>query len=32
MTAKTVGLNLAKDVFQVYCVSEMGRRIIWRQR
>ena len=28
MTAKTVGLDLAKDVFQVHCVSATGRRII----
>ena len=28
MTVKTVGLDLAKDVFQVHCVSATGRRII----
>ena len=28
MTVKTVGLDLAKDVFQVHCVSAAGRRII----
>ena len=28
MTVKTVGLDLAKDVFQVHCVSTTGRRII----
>jgi transposase len=34
MTVKTVGLNLAKDVFQVHGISENGRvifnkSIIW---
>ena len=28
MTIKTVGLDLAKDVFQVHCVSATGRKII----
>ena len=28
MTVKTVGLDLAKDVFQVHCVSATGRKII----
>jgi transposase len=28
MTVKTVGLDLAKDVFQVHGISETGRRII----
>ncbi|MEM6481604.1 MAG: IS110 family transposase [Pseudomonadota bacterium] len=28
MTVKTVGLDLAKDVFQVHCVSAKGRKII----
>ena len=28
MTVKTVGLDLAKDVFQVHCVSVTGRKII----
>ncbi len=28
MTLKTVGLDLAKDVFQVHCVSATGRKII----
>lgn len=28
MTVKTVGLDLAKGVFQVHCVSATGRRII----
>ncbi len=28
MTLKTVGLDLAKDVFQVHCGSATGRRII----
>ena len=28
MTVKTVGLDLAKDVFQVHCVSATGRRMI----
>ena len=28
MTVKTVGLDLAKDVFQVHCVSATGRQII----
>ena len=28
MTVKTVGLDLAKHVFQVHCVSATGRRII----
>ncbi len=28
MTVKTVGLDLAKDVFQVHCVSATGRRVI----
>ena len=28
MTVKTVGLDLAKAVFQVHCVSATGRRII----
>ena len=28
MTVKTVGLDLAKDVFQVHCVSATGRRIV----
>ena len=28
MTVKTVGLDLAKDVFQVHCVLATGRRII----
>lgn len=28
MTVKTVGLNFAKDVFQVHCVSAAGRKII----
>jgi transposase len=31
MTLKTVGLDLAKDVFQVHCVSETGRRIIHKK-
>lgn len=28
MTVKTVGLDLARDVFQVHCVSATGRQII----
>lgn len=28
MTIKTVGLDLAKDVFQMHCVSATGRKII----
>ena len=28
MTVKTVGLDLAKDIFQVHCVSATGRKII----
>ena len=28
MTVKTVGLDLAKDVFRVHCVSATGRKII----
>ena len=28
MTVKTAGLDLAKDLFQVHCVSATGRRII----
>ena len=28
MTVKTVGLDPAKDVFQVHCVSATGRRFI----
>ncbi|MFY1713333.1 MULTISPECIES: IS110 family transposase [Tritonibacter] len=28
MTVKTVGLDLAKDVFQVHCVSGTGRKIL----
>lgn len=28
MTVKTVGLDLAKDVFQVHCVSATGHKII----
>ena len=28
MTVKTVGLDLAKDVIQVHCVSATGRKII----
>ncbi|MFK7880138.1 hypothetical protein [Roseobacter sp.] len=28
MTVTTSGLDLAKDVFQVHCVSAMGRKII----
>ena len=28
VTAKTVGLDLAKDAFQVHCVSATGRKII----
>ena len=28
MTVKTVGLDLAKDVFQVHCVSTTGRKIL----
>ncbi|MEM6481066.1 MAG: hypothetical protein AAF922_20515 [Pseudomonadota bacterium] len=28
MTAKTLGLDLAKDAFQVHCVSATGRQII----
>lgn len=28
MTVKTVGLDLAKDVFQVHCVSATGRKIL----
>ena len=28
MTVKTVGLDLAKDVFQVHCISATGRRMI----
>lgn len=27
MTVKTVGLDLAKDIFQAHCVSATGRRI-----
>ena len=27
MTLKSMGLDLTKDVFQVHCVSAMGRRI-----
>ncbi|GFE63167.1 hypothetical protein [Litoreibacter roseus] len=28
MTAKTAGLDLARDAFQVHCVSATGRKII----
>ncbi len=28
MTVKTAGLDLAKDVFQVHCVSDTGRKIL----
>ncbi|TNJ39443.1 transposase [Phaeobacter sp. B1627] len=30
-TVKTVGLDLAEDVFQVHCVSAEGRKIINKQ-
>lgn len=31
MTVKTVGLDLAKDVFQIHGISETGRRILTRR-
>ena|SRR6056297_634373 len=32
MTIKTVGLDLARDVFQVHCVSVIDRRIVNKKR
>jgi transposase len=32
MTVKTAGLDLAKDVFQVHCVSDTGRKILNKER